>query len=87
MDNWPLSNKVLDNPELSMEHLSNQHKEDLFVLLKRHSKLSKDPPGRTRIMQHDVDAQGTEPIKQAPYRLNSKKVDNVRKEVWYMLGH
>ncbi|XP_068213910.1 uncharacterized protein [Palaemon carinicauda] len=47
-----------------------------------------DAPGRTHILQYDVDVGKAQPIiKQCPYRLNPLKREIVRKEVKYMLDH
>ena len=85
---WPFNNKeIMINLDTSLEHLDKHHKKDLRTLMHEYKDLFRDVPGRTNILQHDVDVGEAKPIKQSPYRFNPQKTDLVQQEVDYMLKH
>ncbi|XP_068237224.1 uncharacterized protein [Palaemon carinicauda] len=70
-----------------LEQLEGIQKDDMLKLISFFSDLFQASPGRTTLLQHDVDVGSASPVKQSPYRLNPEKRDNVKKEIKYMLEH
>ncbi|XP_066969245.1 uncharacterized protein [Macrobrachium rosenbergii] len=70
-----------------LEHLEGTQRNDMMKLISSFSDLFQASPGRTTLLQHDVDVGGASPVKQSPYRLNPVKRDIVEKEIRYMLEH
>ena len=46
-----------------------------------------DIPTRTDQIYHDVDIEGSKPIKQYPYRMNPMKLQYLREEIQYLLDN
>ncbi|XP_068212146.1 uncharacterized protein [Palaemon carinicauda] len=67
-------------------HLEGIQKNDMMKLISYFSDLFQASPGRTTLLQHDVDVGSASPVKQSPYRLNPEKRDIVE-ETKYMLEH
>jgi hypothetical protein len=63
-----------------MEHLDNDQTKNLILLINSFLSVFQDVPSRTSILEHDVDVGNAVPIRQHPYRVNSKK-----REVAYLL--
>ena len=85
---WPSSNTdAFNNLDDILSHLESKYRDDLISLIRRYPELLKNTPGRTDILEHDVDVQGASPIKQSPYRLNPEKGSIVRNEIKYMLDN
>ena len=78
---------ILDNLKLKFQHLDAGKASSLISLIHEYKDLFKDSPGRTNVLQHDVDVGDARPIKQSPYRLNPQKREIVNQEVQYMLDH
>ncbi|XP_068203698.1 uncharacterized protein [Palaemon carinicauda] len=70
-----------------LEHLEAPQKQDILNLIMEFSDLFQDSPGRTRLLQHDVDVGDASPVKQSPYRLSPEKRAIVEDEIKYMLEH
>ncbi|XP_068243590.1 uncharacterized protein [Palaemon carinicauda] len=70
-----------------LEYLEDIQKDDMLKLISSFSDLFQASPGRTTLLQHDVDVGSASPAKQSPYRLNPEKRDIVEKEIKYMLEH
>ena len=68
-----------------LEHLSSEQRQELATLLSQHQDLFRTTPGRTSIIQHDVDVGEANPIKQSPYRVNPNRAEIIKKELEYML--
>ncbi|XP_064121744.1 uncharacterized protein LOC135226230 [Macrobrachium nipponense] len=62
-------------------HLDKDKVTSLTMLINDYKDLFQDSPGRTNILEHDVDVGEARPIKQSPYRLNRIKRDIVKDEV------
>ncbi|XP_068201655.1 uncharacterized protein [Palaemon carinicauda] len=71
----------------NLDHLNINQRKEVLKLIHSFPELIQDAPGRTQVLSHDVDVGGASPVKQSPYRLNSVKLDLVRKEISYMLRH
>ena len=54
-------------------------------LLKEFQQVFGDVPKCTTCIYHNVDVGEASPIKQRPYRINPIKLDQMRKEIEYML--
>ncbi|XP_068213909.1 uncharacterized protein [Palaemon carinicauda] len=79
---------VLNNLNTKFQHLDAEKPAPLINIIDEYEDLFQDSPGRTHILQYDVDVGKAQPIiKQCPYRLNPLKREIVRKEVKYMLDH
>lgn len=57
----------------------------MCALIQSFPSLFKDVPGRTSLLQHDVDVGDAQPIKQHPYRVNPYKRKVMKAEVEYLL--
>ena len=80
-----------DMPEVPMEeikisHLSEEQQSDLNAVLRRHHVWPKSGQlGTTRLVEHSIDVQGDQPIRQRPYRVPETKRQQIAKEVQKML--
>ena len=81
------NSEVLANLDAKVSHLDPSQQKDIIQLLKEYDYLFGDTPGQTSLTCHDVDVGNAKPIKQHPYRLNPKKLKQVRKEIKYMLDN
>ena len=83
-----LSNsEVLQNMDAKLSHLDTDKQNQLVDLLNQYDYLFGDSPGQTNLTCHDVDIGHARPIKQHPYRLNPRKLKEVRKKIKYMIDH
>ena len=57
------------------------------MLILEYEHLFPDIPTRTDQIIHDVDIEGSKPIKQRPYRMNPMKLQYPRKEIQYLLDN
>ena len=98
LSNSEFSSKVETSPAASEtnsqyfsnleKHLHTLNKEEITMvtkLLERHPNVIKDTPGRTPLIEHDVELTNDTPIKQHPYRLSPAKSETVKGEIQYML--
>ena len=87
MENGPkLSNsEILKNLETKLSHLTSTRKDGHEQLLKEFQQVFGDVPKCTTCIYHDVDVEEASPIKQHPYLINPMKLEQIRKEVDYML--
>ncbi|XP_066969257.1 uncharacterized protein [Macrobrachium rosenbergii] len=69
-----------------LDHLEATQR-DIINLICSFPEIFQSSPGRTRLLQHDVDVGSASPVKQSPYRLNPMKRDIVEEEIKYMLKH
>lgn len=68
-----------------LDHLSSEQRHELSTLLSQHQDLFRTTPGRTSVIQHDVDVGEAKPIKQSPYRVNPNRAEIIKEELEYML--
>lgn len=66
-------------------HLSASHAKQLSELIRSFPCLFSDTPGRTCLLEHDIEVGDTKPIKQRFYRVNFEKRRYLDAEVKYML--
>ena len=64
---------VLANLEEKVNHLGVSERNDILQVIREYPELFSDVPGRTNLVEHDVDVGDTVPIKQHPYRTNPEK--------------
>ena len=76
---------VLCDLDKKLGHLSPDEKEDVEKVIGDFPELFSDVPGRTNLVEHDVDVGNAEPIKQHPYRASQDKMKHLQSEVEYML--
>ena len=67
--------------------MDSEKSESLIDLINNYRDLFQEAPGRTTVLEHDVDIGDAKPIKQCPYRLNPLKRNIVQEEIKYMLDH
>lgn len=77
---------VLKDLPSFLAHLSPDQSKQIIQLMHRFESLFSDMPGRTSVLEHDIDVGQAKPIKQHPYRVNPTK-RNMKFEVEYMLQH
>ncbi|XP_068240074.1 uncharacterized protein [Palaemon carinicauda] len=82
---WPGNNSVLLPNVCRSPILSTNQINGLLKVLMKFPETVRDTPGRTTLVQHDVELESETPIKQAPYRLNPVKKEFVEKEINYLL--
>ena len=80
-----------DMPEVPMEeinigHLFEEQQSGRNVVLRRHHVWPKSGQlGATRLVEHPIDVQVAQPIRQRPYRVPETKRQQIAKEVQKML--
>ncbi|XP_068237205.1 uncharacterized protein [Palaemon carinicauda] len=79
--------KSLELLESGLKHLEAPQRENILSLIMSFPNLWQDSPGRTGLLQRDVDIGDALPVKQSPYRLNPEKRAFVEKEIKCMLEH
>ena len=85
-DGLKLSNSaLLDNLKVRLGHLSVEEEVDMEQLLLSFRKVFGDMPSHTKCCCHDVDVGGSTPVKWHSYRMNPIKLEQMRKEIDYML--
>ena len=77
---------LMEMPKM-LQHLSEEEACELGSLLQSYEDVFRSTPGRTTLMQHDVDVQDSKPVKQRAYRVNPRKARVIREELDYMLKH
>ncbi len=70
-----------------LSHLEPEQGDQIIQLMYQFSSLFSDVPGRTTILEHDIDVGSAKPIKQHSYRVNPVKRHIMKTEVDYMLRH
>ena len=76
---------ILLNLDRKLEHLDLSKKVELSEMILKYIGLFPDVPSKTNLVQHDVDVGNAMPVKQHPYRVNPLKLEQMRKEIKYML--
>ena len=72
---------------MKLSHLDQTQRNELKMLILEYEHLFPDIPTRTDQIYHDVDTEGSKPIKQHPYRMNPMKLQYLREEVQYLLDN
>ena len=73
--------------DLDKKHLDKSQRDELKMLILEYEHLFLDIPTRTDQIYHDVNIEGSKPIKQHPYRMNPMKLQYLREEVQYLLDN
>ncbi len=74
--------------EIVMDHrLEERQQQDLQQLISRFTKTIRDTPGRTTIIEHDINTGTARPIRLPPYRLPQAYRGTVKNEMQEMLEH
>lgn len=81
------NSQVLANLEEKLCHLSGVEKKEMMEVIQKYKHIFSDVPGRTSLISHDVEVEGSVPIKQHPYRVNPRKLDIMHAEIQYMLDN
>uniref|UniRef100_A0A9J8B112 Gypsy retrotransposon integrase-like protein 1 n=1 Tax=Cyprinus carpio carpio TaxID=630221 RepID=A0A9J8B112_CYPCA len=82
-----LNSAVLKDLPSFLSHLEPEEASQTMQLMHRYSPLFSDVPGRTTVLEHDIDVGFAKPIKQHSYRVNPTKRHIMKTEVEYMLQH
>ncbi|XP_076877760.1 uncharacterized protein LOC143526887 isoform X2 [Brachyhypopomus gauderio] len=72
---------LLDAKLVDVPHFS----QDIKKMIKDYPSLFTDTPGRTTVLEHDIDVSGHAPIKQHPYRVNPRKRTVLSQETPYLV--
>ena len=78
---------ALHNVVKKLCHISSPEREEMIKVITEFTEIFSDVPGRAKCVLNNVDVGNAEPIKQNPYRINPSKLELLRKEVGFMLGH
>ena len=85
---WPQENSdIIKNLDDKLKHLSLEQREQLKAVILEFPDITKDTPGKTSVLNHDVETKGAFPVKQGPYRVNPDKNKIIKQEVEYMLNN
>lgn len=83
-----LSNSVvLQQLPNTLSHLTEAQRADVSSLITSNPELFSDVPSQTHLLEHDINVEGSGPIKQPPYLASPEKRARLRKQVSYMLQH
>lgn len=72
--------------DVMLEHLPEEHREQLISLIKEFSSLFSDTPSCTDLIYHDIDVGDSLPIKQKFYRGHPEKQNFLEAEVKYLIN-
>ena len=76
---------ILKDLDQKLSHLDLVKRNELKQLIREYEHLCPDIPTRADKIFHDVDIDGSKPVKQHPYRVNPVKQQYLRKEIPYLL--
>ena len=83
---WPSENtRSLSDLDSFLSHLTQEQRDSLKGVINNYPEICQDVPGRTSLLEHDVDIGDAKPVRQPPYRVDSNKLKIINKEVDYML--
>ena len=78
---------ILKDLDKNLSHLDQTQCDELKMLFLEYEHLFPDIPTRTDQIYHDVDIEGSKPIKQHPYRMNPMKLQYLEEEIQYLLDN
>ncbi|KAK4329513.1 hypothetical protein Pmani_000144 [Petrolisthes manimaculis] len=79
---------ILANPQVKLQHLTPDQREEMVCLLMEFLQLFGDAPLQCPLVEHDVElVSSARPIKQHPYRVSPWKREALRKEVQFLMDH
>ena len=64
---------ILKDLDKDLSHLDQTQRDELKMLIHEYEHLFPDIPTRTGQIYHNVDIEGSKPIRQHPYRINPMK--------------
>ena len=76
---------VLEDIERKVSHLSVDQKTEIVSVIFGNLQLFSDVPGRTDLVEHDIDTGDNPSLKQNPYRANPFKMKILQDEIDYMM--
>ena len=79
------NSNILKDLDKKLSHLDQNQRDELKMLIRENEHLFPDIPTRTDQIYHDVDIEGSKPIKKHPYRMKPTKSQYLREEVQYLL--
>jgi hypothetical protein len=88
---YPVSNpNIFDFREIVrdsdlVEKCTPEQIEELQNLLKSHGKLFSNDPGRTHLVEHDIDLISDKPVRSKPYRTSPRQNEILKREIKRML--
>ena len=78
---------ILKDLDKKRSHLNQTQRDELKMLSLEYEHSFPDIPTRTDHICHDVDIEGSKPIKQHPYRMHPMKLQYLKEEVQYLLDN
>lgn len=81
------NSESLLNLSSHLAHLPDNQCCDIVQLIGEYPELFGDIPSQTTVLQHDIDVNGSVPVRQHPYRINAVKRDAMKQEVQYLLDN
>ena len=64
-----------------LQHLEESQRQDIEELFQKYPSVFQDKPGRTSLIEHDIDVGDARPVKLPPYRIHPSQVEQVKKEL------
>ena len=86
-ETWKENRDVVADIRDKTKHLAPHQQDEMTSLLLRYKDVFRNAPGKTDVLEHDVDVGDATPIKQRPYRVSPQRAEIIRKEIDYMLQH
>ena len=83
----PKNSDILKDLDKKLSHLDQTQRNELKMLILEYEHLFPDISTRTDQIYHDVDIEGSKPIKQHPYRMSLMELQYLREEIQYMLDN
>lgn len=77
-------NEIVRNGNLEMKHTTDQI-EKLKGVLDRHRDLFSNDPGRTDLIEHDIELISDKPVRIKPYRMSQRQTEILKREIKRML--
>ena len=75
------NSNILKDLDKKLSHLDQTQRDEQKMLILEYEHLFPDIPTKSDQIYHDVDIEGSKPIKQHPYRMNPMKLQYLREEV------
>ena len=79
------NSQILNDLGTKLSHLPLVQRKELAEVITQYREVFPDVPGKTNLIEHDVDVGDSAPIKQHPYRVSPMKKELLDKEVQFML--
>ena len=81
------NSESLSNLQVLLGHLAESEQTDLCNVIKSFPCLFSDTPTQTNLIEHDIDVEDAQPIRQRFYRVNPEKRKYLNVEITYMLDN